>query len=605
MTKSAKLLLPAICKAIARLPGTPVNVKTVAVDLTAVPQSAENGLTITALRPLFRTLFEQEADWHWVILTSPATHELFATLDGLNVRRHQLATPPPPAIAFPVRPSLPSRALRGLANMLGLSNRQRDWWKGLFIERLHFGVLLRAWRKLHPLLDIPSRLREWTTDPLLTRLRVDMLFCPFGATHIRDTAVPTVALWNDVAYLRHPHLLRPAERAGRDNFFRQTLHTADRLVCFSDQTKAEILKVAKTAGRRVTAIPCQPLERLPHLARRIVDKTHAAWGLAAGRYLLYPAEFTEFNNHKLLLVAFGMFRSRHPDSNLKLVLAGTPTSLAQRRNSGSDARRLQWAAWQMGLGASVVVVELPTQEQLAALIHGCRALVFPFLDHGNPTHLFQAIESSKPILSADLPNLPDAVRNAAHFFDAKRPAAIATALEQIATDSQLEQELTQRSHREALTLGGPREVAEGLLAVFREVLESCQPESDGMDGLFADGWTGERFVVRCAPSKEARMLTLKLQAPHWVPRAYQTVQLLRNWRVAGKRYTIGPRQTLTIKRQVPPEGATLEFCVTPTLVPYILGIANDARRLGCLCTACSLTSAGKKTSLVSAPTASI
>src|SRR5579862_6683972 len=67
MTKSAKLLLPAIRKAIARLPGAPVNVKSVAVDLTAVPQSADNSLTLTALLPLLRALFERQADWHWVI----------------------------------------------------------------------------------------------------------------------------------------------------------------------------------------------------------------------------------------------------------------------------------------------------------------------------------------------------------------------------------------------------------------------------------------------------------------------------------------------------------------------------------------------------------
>jgi len=596
MTRSARLLLPTLRKAIARLPGAAPNLKTVAVDLTMLPQAASNGLDAAALRPLLQALSEQQADWHWVLLTSPATHDMFAPLDALNVRRHQLAPPPPPPIAFPVPPGLLSRGLRMLTRLLGLSSRQRDWWKGLFICRLRMGLVLRAWRKLRPLLDLRSRLRDLVTDPLLTRLRVDLLFCPFGATHIRDASTPTVAIWNDLTHLRHPHALRPKERAASDHFFRETLRTADRLVCFSDQTRAEILKAARTEERRVAAIRLEPLERLPHPPQHAVAESLARFGLAAGQYVLYPASFTEFSNHKLLLVAFGMLLARRPETTLKLVCAGA---------ANAAARQLQWAAANMDLGTNVAFVEAPTLDQQTALVQGCLGLVFPCLDGARPRHLFQGVECGKPILCGDLANLPQAVRNAALLFDHKRPAAMARVLEQLTDDPQLEKNLARRSQRQALTLGGPREVAEDLLTVFQEVLETCQPESDCVDGLYADGWTGERFVVRCAPTAEPRKLTLKLQAPHWVPRAYQYVQLLRNWRVAGKRYTVGPGQTLVVRRPVPRDGATFEFCVTPTVVPYILGIANDARRLGCLCRECTLSSPTSRVSLAPALTASI
>src|SRR5262249_11343337 len=153
--------------------------------------------------------------------------------------------PPPPPIAFPVPPGLLNRGLRALSRLLGLTQRQRDWWKGLFIIRLRLGLVLRVWRKLRPLLDIRSRLRDLVTDPLLSRLRVDLLFCPFGATHIRDASTPTVAIWNELTHLRHPRSLRPDERAASEHFFRETLRTADRLVCFSDLTRSEILKAAR------------------------------------------------------------------------------------------------------------------------------------------------------------------------------------------------------------------------------------------------------------------------------------------------------------------------------------------------------------------------
>ena len=184
MTRSARMLLPALRKAISRLPGLPVNTKTVAVDLTMVPQPASNGLDAAGVCPLLRALSEEQADWHWVLLTSPQTHDLFAPLEGLNVRRHQLAPLPPPAIAFPRPPGLLSRASRFLARLLGMSSRQRHWFKGLILIRLRFELVLRAWRALRPWLDVQSLFCELFTDPLLSRLRVDLLFCPFGATRI-------------------------------------------------------------------------------------------------------------------------------------------------------------------------------------------------------------------------------------------------------------------------------------------------------------------------------------------------------------------------------------------------------------------------------------
>jgi glycosyltransferase involved in cell wall biosynthesis len=549
MTRSARLLLPMIRKAIARLPGAAQPQKTIAVDVTPFPLPACSGLDVGAVCSLLRALSEQQSSWHWILLTSPTSHGQFANLDALNVRRHCLTMPEQPP-----RP----------------------------VSLEHGSRLLRAWRKVVGLLRLPNLPAVMAADPVLGKLRVDLLFCPFAATHFHDASIPTVAVWNDLTHLHYPQFLRPEERAASDNAFRETLRIADRLVCFSGQTRAEIVNAGQAEERRVSAIRMQPLERLPHAPPAVVAATLKRACLTAGQYLFYPAEFAEANNHKLLLVAFGMFRARHAESNLKLVCTGPANAVA---------RRLQWSAWSMGLGTEVVVLDAPTPEQQAALLQGCRGIVFPCLEGARPAQLFQALEFSKPIVCSDLANLPEAARDAALLFDPKRPAEIVLALEQLAHDPALMNSLTQRSHRQAMSLGGVREVAQHLVAVFQDVLSACQPDCDALAGLHGDGWTGERFTVTCRGAEPARLLRLELQAPDWIPWDSQTVRLLKSRLVAGRSYKLRRGQTLLVERPVPCEGATFEFKVSPALVPQALGLNDDARRLGCICRQCAVAGA--------------
>ena len=81
----------------------------------------------------------------------------------------------------------------------------------------------------------------------------------------------------------------------------------------------------------------------------------------ADKYILYPANFWLHKNHKFLIVAFAIARSRGLDKNIKLVLTGTQIS------EGASIRLL---VRRLNLSNVVIFTGYIETAQFAHLMHG-------------------------------------------------------------------------------------------------------------------------------------------------------------------------------------------------------------------------------------------
>lgn len=514
------------------------------MDLT--PAAAPNGVDAAMVKALLRALADVQPHWRWLLLTSPETHDLYASLESYNAERQCLA---------PHKPELKAP--------LTLHKLPRTRWG-------------KAWRKILGMVGLPRPPHLLSTETVLKHLKADLLFCPLGATQICDSTVPTVAQWHDFSHVSHYQLLGPEAHLAADRTFRETVRVADRVVCHSDYNCEVVRDLGRKEARQVVALRADLLQRLPHLPRPELESALERLGVGARPFLYFPATYAETNNHKLLLVAFGMFRRRHPDSACQLVCNGP---------GGRAAEKLAAAAKQMGLAAHVLVCRTVLVEEEAALLQGCQAVFLPWLA-GNPVQpALQALELSKPILCSDLAGLPEFLREAALLFDPRQPVSLVKALER-ACDTDLLDTLRQRSHLLARRLGGPRDAARQLVGVFQEVIATFRRSVDSVKGIHPDGWTTERVVVTFASAAAPRTLRLALQSPPWFPWAHQRIRQLRKRSIPGKTYKLRRGQALTIECALPAESGILEFIFDPPMVPRALGLNNDDRMLGCECRGC-------------------
>jgi glycosyltransferase involved in cell wall biosynthesis/ADP-heptose:LPS heptosyltransferase len=510
----------------------------VVVDLTPVLPGADNGGAKLVAMELVRHLARLAPSCNWILLTSENGHADLAPLDSHNVRR------------VCARPD----AVRGSAKPLGRA-------RGL--ARL----LQRSGGSSH--------------RGLLRQLDADVVFCPFTTARFFDPRVPMVAILHDLQYLAYPEFFSREERAHRDRQFRDVCRFATRVVCISDYVRGTVLQHGMVDPSRVTTIHTSLFRRLADGPAVEDTDVRQRLGLQAGRYLLYPANFWPHKNHEMLLTAFGMYRARHPASDLKLVCTG---------GLGARREQLQEAVEQMGLAGQVAVIGFVPDKEFAALLRACRALVFPSLFEGFGMPPLEAMAFDKPVLCSNLTSLPEVVGDAALLFDPRKPMEMMNAIERVESDSELVAQLIRRGQNRLAAFDDAAGMARRYLQVIQDALTGDNHFAPAIHGVFSDGWTGERVTVLHGPSDAPRYLEMTLHVPPWLPAETISVHLASPGGDGSETHVIKRDQTVTLRHRLPAASCSVEVQIHPTFQPLAQRMGADTRVLGCLCRSCRILS---------------
>ncbi len=461
-----------------------------------------------------------------------------------------------------------------------------------------------------------------------------LLLCPMTAPPFADPRVPSICVVHDLQYQVYPEFFRSEERAVRDRDFRRAVETADRIVTVSEYVRGTVLESSDLDPSRVVAIHNGLAQRLPEIDDDRVDEILAEHDLERGRFLLYPANFWPHKNHRMLLVAFGRLRHRHPDSDLRLVLTG-----AERPDPGP----LVDAARDMGLGDAVVIPGFVSTEELAALMRSCLALIFPSLYEGFGIPLVEAMACGRPVLASNVASIPEVAGDAALLFDPRKPEEITAAIESLLDEPDLATALGEKGPAHANRIANVERMARAYLKVIDEVLESPRPPRDGLFGVHGDGWTGRRFVIgygtapdpsppsplphppsASAPGEGRPLATLEVQPLETRPplsragvkggrergargvrgpirtlemelasppgsAAHPVTLSAKSSGGEHRRITFGEHPVLRLRCQLPPEPGWIELEVEPAFIPRDRGVNDDGRELGLKLSRCLLT----------------
>lgn len=520
----------------------------IAVDLTPLLPGGDNGgIKLLALE-LVRRLAAAGAPsggpsgpgCELVLLTAEKSHAELACLDAPNVRRVCVSHPE----------GAPTPALRRVFAA-----------RRLLQKVLPPAAVEKAGALYSRLFDrLPAK------SSLLRQLAADLLFCPFTGVFFYDPAVPVVSVVADLQYLYYPEFFPPEARQERDRHFRHVCRVASRVVCISEYTRATVLQQSDLAPGRTAVIPIAARERLARPDPDAAGRVLAALDLAPGRYLLYPANFWRHKNHELLLTALGIYRATHPQTDLKLVLTGAPSP---RRDELIEAVR------RMGLADSVVFAGYLPDQDFAALLYGCAAMIFPSLFEGFGMPVVEAMAAGVPVLCSDRTSLPEVAGPkdlAALLFDPRRPAEIVAAIERLENGPALRAGLIEHGRRRVAEFLKPEEMAARYWEVFEDALEHPVERPAGVYGVFQDGWTGDRVTVIFGRGPTPRRLIVTLHAPEWLPSAEVDIRL------GIESHRIPRGQRLTIVRELPAQAGSVELLCGPTFQPG----GEDLRQLGCL-----------------------
>jgi glycosyltransferase involved in cell wall biosynthesis len=532
---------------------------TVVIDVTPVLPGGENGGAKIVITELIRALARIAPKTRFVLLTQQAAHEELRKLERSNVVCTMVigARQPTPTrlkrIADRALPRIPGRVRRVVARV---------------------GYAFNARRKRRG-------------GALLHTLGADVLFCPFTAPTYAERGIPTVSTVHDVQSLVYPEFFTPADAAHRDLVFVEACRKATVLAAVSDYTRDSVIRFGGVDPQYVQTIYHRFAKRLPSPSPGD-DEAFARFGIAPGRYLLYPANLWKHKNHEMLVAAFGIAAAEGLAADVKLVCTGAP------------GERLVWlstAIAALGLSDRVLLVGFQSEEVLGTLLRGAMAMVFPSLFEGFGLPVVEAMTAGIPVACSNTTSLPEIAKDAALYFDPRVPDEIAAAIRQLAHDDEVRARLVDNGLRRGAEFADPSRMAREYFALF-EFARANVRRTDFLSGAYPDGWIGPTLHVHVAGAKAGRKLGIVLFVPPWLPHAWCVVRIhggeLR--RVESRRVARG--DSLSVELSVQEQGANFDFEVSPTLVPRAHGFGEDDRELSVMLQECVVIEAdGSRASL--------
>ena len=524
--------------------------RTVAVDLTPVLPGGENGGAKVFVLELLRRLAERAPQTQFVLLTQAAAHEELATLDNANMRRLMiLDLSKPPALGtkklLQVFPHLPPRLRRIAA------------------------------RLKHSL----TRLKRHSSRSLLRDLKVDLLFCPFTAPTYFEPNIPTVCIIYDLQYKTYPEFFAPEDVVHRDRTFTEAVRVSTALAAISHYSREVAIKQGKLDPAKVRTIHLHISQHSLRNAPRD-ESILSRLQLAAGKYLIYPANFWKHKNHEMLLTAFAMARRNGLADDIRLVCTGSP---------GARQQWLRQAADGLGLQDHVLFPGYLANAELLALVTNSAGVIFPSLYEGFGLPVVEAMATGVPVACSNVTSLPEVAGNAAILFNPRIPEQIAEAMICLAHDKERTAQLVQMGDARAAGFSDSRLMAEQYWELF-QYAAGLDNQSNVLVGVYPDGWAGPNPRLQIVPLPQVRTLDLEITLPGGIPIHKVTLKVRNNQEKIGE-ITVSRNQRGSVSIPLPSTGGELSISISPSFIPALAMGGDDHRELAAMLTKCEIVNA--------------
>jgi glycosyltransferase involved in cell wall biosynthesis len=267
---------------------------------------------------------------------------------------------------------------------------------------------------------------QFQLPKIYRELQADLIYSPIPEAPLYSKS-RYVVMCHDLIPLRFPRPTSPLT-----NYFRYivplVLQQAEHIICNSQATAKDIVDYYGIATDKITPI------LLGYDAANFYPREKSA---AEHPYFLYLGRQDPYKNLEGLIAAFAALADRN--YYLKIAGAIDPRFTPQ----------LQQLAKELGVGDRIKWLDYLSYQELPIIISNAVALVFPTFWEGFGLPVLEAMACGTPVITSNLASLPEITGNAAVLIDPYNTAAITSAMQDLALDSQMRSQLSQLGIQQA------------------------------------------------------------------------------------------------------------------------------------------------------------
>ena len=390
---------------------------------------------------------------------------------------------------------------------------------------------------------------------------VDILYCPFSAPTFKENGIPTVSTILDIQHEFYPQFFSPQELQHRRKFYYDIVQKVERVVCISDYTRETFCEKYGYPLERAQTIYIAIQNRFDKEDADVLEKL----GIQNQLYIVYPANFWEHKNHKLLLNAFAMYAEGN--SELKLVLTGNPLDQAEYYNELLKAMKIE---------QRTVITGYLTNEELFSILKHAKGLIYPSLFEGFGIPVVEAMGLNKLIASSNLTSLPEIGCPSIFYFNPKKPDEILRGIEYLANNEMTEQ--IKKEYRKKLEEYQADKMVQAYIDAFKEVI--CNKTevifTEEISGIYEDGWTGREVIIKLK-NRKGMKLYMKLSLPPFV-KLKERIVIEKN----GEKRTevLNSGENVVLEETIENNQETITIAFSKTWTPNKVLKSADERQLG-------------------------
>jgi glycosyltransferase involved in cell wall biosynthesis len=244
---------------------------------------------------------------------------------------------------------------------------------------------------------------------------------------------PSVLTVHDLSWIRHPEM-HPAKRVRAMNkYFEPGLRRATRIITDSMFVKRELIEVFGIEPDLIHAIPlaAEPLFRPMNAAQTL--PVLQAKGLRHGSYWLAVGTLEPRKNLEIAIAAFVRLSFAERQSN-PLILVGM---------KGWNTGPLVSIMESFIKSGQIRLLGYLSREDLAVVIAGARALIYPSIYEGFGLPPLEAMCCGVPVIASNASSLPEVVGNAGILIDPHDVDELTTQMKNLLENTSLRERLAQ------------------------------------------------------------------------------------------------------------------------------------------------------------------
>ncbi len=396
----------------------------------------------------------------------------------------------------------------------------------------------------------------------LEEKNIDILYCPFSAPTNKIKGVPCISTILDIQHEYYPQFFAPEELQHRRDFYNQIVKKVERVVCISDYTKETFCEKYNYPIDRAETVYIAIQNRFTDKDDSVLDRL----GVEKNKYIVYPANFWEHKNHKLLLNAFAMYIEK-TGTELKLVLTGNALDKTDYYNDLISS---------MKLDKNVVITGYVSKEELYSILDNSKGLIYPSLFEGFGIPVVEAMHLHKPIACSNLTSLPEIGCEAIYYFNPKKPDEIYKGIEYL--EKTVASKAMIDEYEAKLEEYTDEKMVDSYYRVLKETVGKTSDYifEEGVEGLYPDGWTAPQMSISLKDRNGYR-LEATISHPVFI-KAKQTVFV--ESRNGKDKIELCSGEKTVVSREISSGFEEISLTVARPWSPHSVLKSDDQRQLG-------------------------